>query len=333
MPYLIPIRRTSLRRAMASTVVVATFVASFVAALAATASADPGVFSITGCEDAGVRRADPIVAFGQPRGGHLHQVVANVETRAHSIYDEMIVAETTCALSPDTSAYWAPALLDRRGRVVDLRSANAYYRASSSRSGKIVAFPQDLRIVAGAPDVRAGSDKLVGWSCDDASPYRAKIPNCKRRPGTYVKAHIVFPSCWDGVNLDSVDHRSHMAYPDGARCPATHPVLVPRLSMHFTWNAVNGRKYNLSSDEMFGTGHGRSLHSDFWNTWNQEALEDLVEACLNGGKSCKGMNDRNFTSRTGEPIEPPRPCTAACVVPSVEPAPMVMATHHGASAA
>lgn len=308
-----------MKRALRSSVRVMSVTALFLGVVAgpSTASEGSGVFSITGCSDAGVRRADPIVAPGHSHGSHLHQFVANVGTRASSTYDEMIRAETTCMLSADTSAYWVPALLDRKGRAAELRSANAYYRASATRAGMIVAFPQDLRIVAGAPDVRTGTDTVVGWSCDDASPYRPKIPNCKKQPGRYVKAHIVFPSCWDGVNLDSADHRSHVAYPDGARCPATHPVPVPRLSMHFTWKVENGRGFSLSSDEMFGTRRGRSLHSDFWNTWNQEALEDLVEACLVGGKSCKATTDRNFTERTGQLIEPPRPCTAACVVPAV----------------
>lgn len=307
--------RRATRASVASALAVGMFLGVVAAPGSASAAAGSGVFSITDCRDAGVRRADPIVAPGHPRGSHLHQFVANVATRANSTYNEMISADTSCKLSADTSAYWVPALLDRRGRAVELRSANAYYRASATRAGTIVAFPQDLRIVAGAPNVRTGTDKVVGWSCDDASPYRARVPNCEQRPGRYVKAHIVFPSCWDGVHLDSPDHRSHMAYPDGARCPASHPVPVPRLSMHFTWNVENGRGHSLSSDEMLGTRRGRSLHSDFWNTWNQEALEDLVEACLDAGKSCKRMTDRNFTERTGQPIEPPRPCTTGCVVP------------------
>jgi hypothetical protein len=39
----------------------------------------------------------------------------------------------------------------------------------------------------------------------------ASIPTC---PGSsYLSAKITFPGCWDGKNLDSPDHRSHMAYP------------------------------------------------------------------------------------------------------------------------
>ncbi len=43
---------------------------------------------------------------------------------------------------------------------------------------------------------------------------------------------VYFPMCWDGVNVDSPDHKSHVSYPDrynGGDCPATHPVRLPGL--------------------------------------------------------------------------------------------------------
>lgn len=38
--------------------------------------------------------------------------------------------------------------------------------------------------------------------------------------------------------------------------------------------------YRLSS------GAPDTLHADFWNTWQQGALERLVTDCLNGGIGC-----------------------------------------------
>jgi hypothetical protein len=48
--------------------------------------------------------------------------------------------------------------------------------------------------------------------------------------------------CWDGVNLDSPDHKSHVAYPTngpalfsgtgtGGACPSTHPVKIPQVML------------------------------------------------------------------------------------------------------
>lgn len=42
-----------------------------------------------------------------------------------------------------------------------------------------------------------------------------------------LRVQVFFPSCWNGRDLDSADHKSHMAYPDGVdsgKCPSTHPV-------------------------------------------------------------------------------------------------------------
>lgn len=41
-----------------------------------------------------------------------------------------------------------------------------------------------------------------------------------------LRLQVFFPSCWNGKDLDSPDHKSHMAYPDGVnsgKCPPTHP--------------------------------------------------------------------------------------------------------------
>jgi len=49
-------------------------------------------------------------------------------------------------------------------------------------------------------------------------------------------------SCWDGKNLDSPDHKSHVAYGQGAgasgggACPSTHPVKLPQIMYELMWN-------------------------------------------------------------------------------------------------
>jgi len=48
-------------------------------------------------------------------------------------------------------------------------------------------------------------------------------------------------SCWDGKNLDSPDHQSHVAYSGtgasgGGSCPSTHPVKLPQIMYELMWN-------------------------------------------------------------------------------------------------
>ena len=48
-----------------------------------------------------------------------------------------------------------------------------------------------------------------------------------------VRAELTLPSCWNGDDLDSPDHKSHMAYPTGdflaSPCPSTHPHRLPTV--------------------------------------------------------------------------------------------------------
>jgi hypothetical protein len=82
---------------------------------------------------------------------------------------------------------------------------------------------------------------------------------------------VYFPSCWDGVNLDSSDHKSHVAYPnqtyDNGPCPASHPVRLMSIFYEVTWNT------GLFSNMWYGSGQpfvlaqgdptGYGLHGDF----------------------------------------------------------------------
>lgn len=286
-----------MKRTVAVTVTL-TFSLVLIYVSAIPASAGSGVFSITGCKDAGRRADDPIAMPGRVGESHLHQFFGNMTTSATSTYDQMVVGTTSCPLSADTAGYWAPALLDPTGEPVTLRNATAYYRSGSS-SSTIEAFPPDFRMIAGSVSgIATGTPKLLGWGCDDTT-YLPTIPDCSGKSKPFVKAHIIFPSCWDGVNPDSSDHMAHVAYPAGAKCPSTHPVRLPRLSLHFTWNTAGGSGYSIDSDMSARTTAGQSLHADFWNTWNQGALQILVDACLNAGKSCTGMTDSNFVGKTG----------------------------------
>jgi hypothetical protein len=51
-------------------------------------------------------------------------------------------------------------------------------------------------------------------------------------------------SCWDGKNLDSPDHKSHVAYPatgtfeSTGPCPASHPIRLPQLMYEVMWDTT-----------------------------------------------------------------------------------------------
>ncbi len=247
-------------------------------------AAGQGVFSIH-CSLSHSLMDDPIVLFGLPDASHLHEFFGNISTNAFSTYADMTASGTSCKFSKDTAGYWAPALVAPDGSVVHPSNMNAYYRATPA-GGTFVAFPPDLRLIAGYPTVNTGTNKILGYNCQDSEPYSPVPIDCTTHKKHFLKAHIDFPNCWDGVSTDSPDHRSHVVYPVLKTCPADHPYKVPHLNVNITYPVTDARGYYLVSDMDKGVTDGRSLHSDFWNTWDQAALQDLVTNCLNAGKTC-----------------------------------------------
>ena len=64
-----------------------------------------------------------------------------------------------------------------------------------------------------------------------------------------IRSNILYPTCWDGKNLDSPDHQSHVANPTagpwafsgtstGGACPSTHPVKIPQLMLEIVWDTT-----------------------------------------------------------------------------------------------
>ncbi len=60
-----------------------------------------------------------------------------------------------------------------------------------------------------------------------------------------IRVTITFPTCWDGKNTDSADHKSHVAYPASGTfesvggCPETHPVRLPQLMYEIMWKVIS----------------------------------------------------------------------------------------------
>lgn len=65
-----------------------------------------------------------------------------------------------------------------------------------------------------------------------------------------IRTTITFPTCWDGKNVDSPNHKDHVAYPAAGTfettgsCPASHPVRLPQLMYEVMWDT---RQFNNQS--------------------------------------------------------------------------------------
>ncbi|KAF8538786.1 hypothetical protein BDD12DRAFT_840894 [Trichophaea hybrida] len=131
--------------------------------------------------------------------------------------------------------------------------------------------------------------KAIGFNCLNYADNPEGALSVNRIPqGAYcpngLRAELFFPSCWDGVNSDSENHRSHMAYPsvmDDGECPSTHPIRVPSLFFETIWdiNEVYGKGGRLVFSNGDPTGYG--YHGDFMNGWDQDILKKAIRDCTN----------------------------------------------------
>ncbi|PWN94171.1 hypothetical protein FA10DRAFT_264739 [Acaromyces ingoldii] len=170
-------------------------------------------------------------------------------------------------------------------------SSNSTKRDSSS-TGKIVAFPKGFRMLAGDAMARqpANTTQLrnaISFVClnyDGQSPQTSTIPTGPCPDG--LRAQITFPSCWDGKNLDSEDHKSHVAYPEGDNadsgdCPSSHPHRFMTLFYEFVWSTGKTATNPDESKWVFANGdmQGVSFHGDFLNGWDVDVLQEAIDSC------------------------------------------------------
>ncbi len=218
---------------------------------------------------------DPIVFPGKPGLSHDHTFVGNHTTNAFSTYGSLRAGRTSCRRSADTAAYWLPTLYQGRTPVLPA-AATIYYRRGTF--DEVRPFPSNLRMIAGdATATTPQPFRIVFWNCGGGtggSP-SSTVPTCPNTPGSALRLHVRFPNCWDGRQLDSRDHKSHMAYAEKGTCPSSHPVAVPAITILFRYPSLGGQGFSLAS------GGQLSGHADFVSTWRPSALERLVQRCLN----------------------------------------------------
>ncbi len=241
---------------------------------------------------------DPIVFPGQPGASHLHMFFGNALVNASTTADNI---RTNCSSASaggtaNCTGYWVPALLDALGAVLlpDKSFEPAvYYKAGYNIPDptQISVVPAGLRMIAGDKNATPSSPQTDQhtqfWCYANPGDQQDHIVDCPQ--GSILEMSIMFPRCWDGQNLDSSDHKSHMAYANNG-CPTTHPVILPDISLHFRFpvNSARGTAgWRLSSDMYDGSLQGGySLHADWFNGWDPTVMERWVKNCDRAQVDC-----------------------------------------------
>jgi len=316
-----------------------------------------------GCSQISLDRVDPLVNPGAVPSPHFHQIVGgNLFNATIPVADIGASAScTTCSYSDDFSNYWTanvyfkarngtykrvpqvPARLEFSDTFSTKISGGFIVYYVSPGKGKVTAFKPGFRMLVGDAANRVSKNRksqscfrcftgpnFAGDNaapCQDATLDTEAFPT-KPCPGG-IRSNILYPTCWDGVNLDSPDHKSHVAYPTGGaatftgtsigggNCPSTHPVKIPQLMLEIVWDTA---KFNNKADwpadgsqpfvlsQGDTTGYGQ--HGDYVFGWKDNSLQiamDDNKSCFGAG--CAGLKTQANTN------------AATCTVPKnyVEP--------------
>nr|WP_307873097.1 DUF1996 domain-containing protein [Actinoplanes ovalisporus] len=227
---------------------------------------------------------DPIVFPGLAGASHSHTFMGNTTTNANTTVNSLKAGSTSCITPGDKTGYWMPTLLNGDTAVQPVGRQTIYYKSGVIDYRSVRPFPEGLRYVVGSPtasleDFRNHPGAVEGFECGDLS-FNWDIPaNCA--PGTQLNVRFQAPSCWNGLHLDTPDHKSHMAYPVLGVCPSSHPVAVPMIEFKMAW-PVSGNMSNVR----FSSGRGFSFHYDVFNAFDPPTLAALTRHCINGGLQC-----------------------------------------------
>ncbi|KAB8230286.1 DUF1996 domain-containing protein [Aspergillus alliaceus] len=254
-------------------------------------------------------RADPIVNPGTV-GGHVHTISGGNAFAFSMDYESARSSEcSSCPIKQDLSNYWTPTLYYHapNGSFISVPQGGDgdgaaggmtvyYLQRPGQNNDKLYAFPRGFRMLAGDPFKRNYTadfeSQAVSYACLDyngpAKPETNGFPDYNCPDG--LRVQIFFPSCWDGKNLDSPDHQSHMAYPvsgtyDNGICPDTHPVHLVSLFFEVIWQTNlfaadwhgNIQPFVLANGDPTGFG----MHGDFVNGWDIDVLQTAIDQCTN----------------------------------------------------
>jgi hypothetical protein len=240
-----------------------------------------------------------MVVPGKVNGAqHIHDYVGNLSTDAFSTDESFAAAGTTCT-NGDKSTYFWPVLRStgvqsidadadgggRDGNVGEIqRPARAQLQFRGNSTERVTAMPDQLAIMTG--DAKAatngGANANAAWTCTGFEDRTTtKYPLCPQ--GSQLVRILDFPSCWDGKNLDSANHRTHVLFPQQNGSCSAGRVTLPQLRITLTFDRPVGMGFAVDA---FPDQQHKPVtdHADFMNLMPPAVMAQAVD-CINTGRT------------------------------------------------
>ncbi len=304
-----------------------------VAAPALQKGASRGTFATScGVNENGLFNSDNIIAAPGVSNGahHFHDYIGNQSNNAFASDEDLANAETTCVDQGDKSTYYWPVIRLQNGtQEQDANSPGGGIEGNAGEivtpkevtltfvgnpRGKVTEMPRLLRIITGDAKafVNGTANANASWSCTgfEDRQLKDKYPLCPQ--GSDVVRTFKFQSCWDGQNIDSANHRTHVAFAaaDGG-CPSGFepiPQLVQRIVYDIDAPSLKdgGRTTPLFAVDSFPEQLHKPVtdHGDFINVFDEDLMREMVD-CINEGRECGVGADDGGDPGQEEPTQPP----------------------------
>ncbi|WP_033312574.1 DUF1996 domain-containing protein [Streptomyces iakyrus] len=253
-----------------------------------------------------------IVAPGVSNGAqHQHDYVGNQSNNAFASDEDLANAQTTCQNQGDKSSYFWPVLRIQDGsddidagqpgggqdgnvgKIVE--PAEAQLKFVGNRTSDVVAMPKALRIITG--DAKSFTNGLnnanTSWSCTGFEDRQVtdKYPLCPE--GSSVVRTSNFQSCWDGQNIDSANHRTHVDFVEADGSCSNGFKAIPQLQVRLVYDVQapqinNGQVQNAFAVDSFPEQLHKAItdHNDFINFFDENVMNEMVQ-CINNGEDCQ----------------------------------------------
>ncbi|XHM68602.1 DUF1996 domain-containing protein [Streptomyces nigra] len=273
-----------------------------------------------------------IVAPGVSNGAHhFHDYIGNQSNTAFASDEDLANADTSCVDKSDKSTYYWPVLRLQNGKQE--QDANKPGGGIEGNAGEIVQpkevtlnfvgnpqskvteMPRLLRIITGDAKafVNGPANANASWSCTgfEDRQLKDKYPLCPQ--GSDVVRSFKFQSCWDGQNIDSANHRAHVAFAAADGSCGNGFKAIPQLVQRIVYDVDapslqdGGRTTPLFAVDSFPEQLHKPVtdHGDFINVFDEKLMSEMVD-CINEGRTCGvGAGDGGGDPGQEEPTEAP----------------------------